>query len=121
MHHNKDGSQSVLSHQNLHYALRIVDLLTPCLAGQYGLVAKLVNALGSNPSGLRPCRFELCQVHQNPDTFDIACDLLSPDCRGITVKQGRYLQCRPNNVQYLVFYGLKMCVRYKILSIKLIF
>ena len=55
-------------------------------------------------------------LHQNPDTFDIACDLLRPDCRGITVKQGRYLQYRPkNNVQYLVFYGLKMCVRYKML------
>ena len=53
--------------------------------------------------------------YQNPDTFDIACDLLRPDSRGITVERGNDLRCRPNNVQYVAFYGQKMCVRYKIL------
>lgn len=31
---------------------------------QYGLVVKVANTFGSNPSGLRPCRFEFCQAHQ---------------------------------------------------------
>ena len=50
--------QSTIFHQNPHGLTLTVTSSARRCGGRNGLMAKLVNALGSNPSGLRPCRFE---------------------------------------------------------------